>query len=334
MTHEGKGRVTSRVSIVIPSYNYGRFIARAVDSALAQDGVDVDVVVVDDGSSDDSLEVLAAYGDRIRVFRQPHGGAARARNHGIDKASGEFIAFLDADDWLLEGSLDRRCRFLKAHPQFDWVYGARQVANVDGAIIGAYPDYFGHPDGHLQGDVTRSLIRAFAGIHTLTSLFRLADVRAVGGFCDRYEKFEDYDFLLRMSAGRQVGFCADGFFGVQRLHESPLSLDYELGYRCQLRLLQEFRRAHGRDARLAGAFRDRISGIHNYLACIDIEKGRPLSALADSLHAIACKPLQRVAYRLMLSLLLGRAQGIAAETLHGIYADKGSGRHRGGGGDG
>ena len=326
--------MTYRVSIVIPNYNYGRFIARAVDSALAQDGVEADVVVVDDGSGDDSLDILAAYGDRIRVFQQQHGGAARARNLGIGKASGEFVAFLDADDWLLEGSLYRRCRYLKDHPQCDWVYGARKVANADGAIIGAYPDYFGHPDGTLQGDVTRSLIKAFAGIHTLTSLFYLADVRAAGGFCDRYEKFEDYDFLLRMSAGRQVGFCADGFFGVQRLHESPLSLDYELGYRSQVRLLEDFRRAPGGDAGLPRAFGDLIPGIYNSLACIDIEKKKPLSALADALRAIACKPVQRLAYRLLLLLIVGRAHGFAAEALRAIYADKGSGRNRGGGGDG
>ncbi|HEX3110532.1 MAG TPA: glycosyltransferase family A protein, partial [Thermoanaerobaculia bacterium] len=89
------------VSVVIPSYNYARYLGEAIDSALGQTLPPLEVIVVDDGSTDDTPAVLAAYGDRIRVLRQKNAGVAVARNSGIAAARGECVAFLDADDvWL------------------------------------------------------------------------------------------------------------------------------------------------------------------------------------------------------------------------------------------
>ncbi|HEY2324319.1 MAG TPA: glycosyltransferase family A protein, partial [Thermoanaerobaculia bacterium] len=89
------------VSVVIPSYNYARYLGEAIDSALAQTLPPLEVIVVDDGSTDETSEVLATYADRIRVLRQKNSGVAVARNSGIAAAHGEYVAFLDADDiWL------------------------------------------------------------------------------------------------------------------------------------------------------------------------------------------------------------------------------------------
>jgi teichuronic acid biosynthesis glycosyltransferase TuaG len=86
------------VSVIIPSYNYGRFVTQAVDSALAQTYANVEVIVVDDGSTDDTRARLAPYGDRIRYIYQENQGLSAARNTGIRHATGEWIAFLDSDD--------------------------------------------------------------------------------------------------------------------------------------------------------------------------------------------------------------------------------------------
>lgn len=89
------------VSVIIPTYNYARYLGEAIDSALGQTLAPLEVIVVDDGSTDDTPELLAAYGDRIRVLRQKNAGVAVARNSGIAAARGEYVAFLDADDtWL------------------------------------------------------------------------------------------------------------------------------------------------------------------------------------------------------------------------------------------
>src|SRR5579883_2718722 len=87
------------VSVVIPTYNYGHFLGRALASVFAQTYAPIECIVVDDGSTDDTPAVLAQYGDRVRVIKRQRGGPAAARNAGVEAAKGEFVAFLDADDW-------------------------------------------------------------------------------------------------------------------------------------------------------------------------------------------------------------------------------------------
>lgn len=92
------------VSIIIPTYNRVRFVGEAIESALAQrEGIEV--VVVDDGSTDETSSLLASFADRVRIFRQPNAGPSAARNLGAQQARGEFLAFLDSDDILESGAV-------------------------------------------------------------------------------------------------------------------------------------------------------------------------------------------------------------------------------------
>jgi glycosyltransferase involved in cell wall biosynthesis len=95
------------VSVIIPAYNSEAFIARAIQSALDQDSPHKEIIVVNDGSTDNTLSVLESFGSRIRVFNQANAGAAAARNTGIEQSQGEFIAFLDSDDEWLPGRLQK-----------------------------------------------------------------------------------------------------------------------------------------------------------------------------------------------------------------------------------
>ncbi|MFN3650785.1 MAG: glycosyltransferase family 2 protein [Armatimonadota bacterium] len=106
-----------RVSVVIPSYNYARFVSRAIDSVLAQTYRSLECIVVDDGSTDETPEVLAGYGDRIRTIRQRNQGLSAARNTGLRAATGELVAFLDADDWWEPQKLSRQLIVLGAEPK-------------------------------------------------------------------------------------------------------------------------------------------------------------------------------------------------------------------------
>jgi glycosyltransferase involved in cell wall biosynthesis len=100
------------ISVVIPAYNAAPYVSRAIESALAQTYPPLEVIVVDDGSSDDTAEVVAAYEPRVRLLRQDNGGPAAARNHGVRESVGEWIALLDADDSWLPKKLERQLRFV------------------------------------------------------------------------------------------------------------------------------------------------------------------------------------------------------------------------------
>src|SRR5665213_1535655 len=87
------------VSVVIPAYNAELFIARAIDSVLSQTTPVSEIIVIDDGSTDSTLDLVRGYGDKVRLIAQSNGGPARARNVGVAISSGKYVAFLDADDW-------------------------------------------------------------------------------------------------------------------------------------------------------------------------------------------------------------------------------------------
>ena len=107
------------ISCIVPVFNAERFIADALDSILAQSYRPIEVVVIDDGSTDKTPEVVTAYGDRLRYFRQAHSGAPQARNFGLGLAQGEFIAFLDADDLWHPEKLARQMARFEARPELD-----------------------------------------------------------------------------------------------------------------------------------------------------------------------------------------------------------------------
>ncbi len=120
------------ISVVIPVYNQEKYIAEALESVLAQKGVAFEVVVVNDGSTDRSAEILQAYAGRITVLRQENKGEGEARNTGIRSARGELIALLDGDDRYLPGHLRQIAEFEKAHPEAILFYGDAWIIDPRG----------------------------------------------------------------------------------------------------------------------------------------------------------------------------------------------------------
>lgn len=110
------------VSILINNYNYGRFLGEAIRSALAQNYADKEIVVVDDGSTDDSLEIARSFGDKIRLIAKENGGQASAFNAGFAASRGEIICLLDADDVFLPGKVARIVEIFEREPEIDWCF--------------------------------------------------------------------------------------------------------------------------------------------------------------------------------------------------------------------
>jgi hypothetical protein len=130
------------VSVVVPAYNLARYLGRAIDSALGQDwpAQALEVIVVDDGSTDETPEVLRAYGDRIRAIRQPNGGLVRAVDRGLAEVTGDYVALLDADDEWPSDRLSRHVAHLEAHPEVGLVHGDMTIIDADGAVLS--PSFF------------------------------------------------------------------------------------------------------------------------------------------------------------------------------------------------
>ena len=112
-----------KISVVIPVFNRERYIARAVDSVLAQKFAAYEILVVDDGSSDGTADVLRGYGDKIRYIYQENAGVSAARNMGVEEAEGDWIAFLDSDDEWMECHLANQIKILSEHPDLVWSTG-------------------------------------------------------------------------------------------------------------------------------------------------------------------------------------------------------------------
>ncbi|MDP1679474.1 MAG: glycosyltransferase [Candidatus Nitrotoga sp.] len=125
-----------RFSVIIPAYNAAATLARALDSVLAQTYAAHEIIVVDDGSSDATAEVAVGYGDKIRYLRQNNAGVSAARNAGTQAASGDWLAFLDADDWYYPDRLKWHGEWIARDPALDFLTGDYEYRDASGALLG------------------------------------------------------------------------------------------------------------------------------------------------------------------------------------------------------
>ncbi len=188
------------VSVVIPAYNAEETICAAVESALAQSYPEVEVVVVDDGSTDGTAEVLSSFGSRILLKRQDNQERAAARNTGTALASGEWINFLDADDELLPDKLAVQMG-LAAHEETAAIWYA-QVQARDGS--GRAKGVLGKGSAGVHDVFRRLVLENIVPIQS--ALVRRSCLQAVGGFRKELTHLEDWDLWLRLAARYPFGF--------------------------------------------------------------------------------------------------------------------------------
>ena len=191
------------VSVVMPAYNAAGYIREAIDSVLSQDYPNLELIVVDDGSTDSTEGIVREYGARVICVAQANAGPAQARNTAMAMAKGELIAFLDADDIWMPGKVKAQVDYLHKHPDVDAVFGrfARWEAGADGlferppASDQAAPiavDRLAQPTGHIYCDLLLDSV-----VHIITAMVRRELVHDLGGFDTTLRTGEDYDFWLR-----------------------------------------------------------------------------------------------------------------------------------------
>ena len=237
------------ISVIIPTYGRAALLVEAIDSVLAQVLVDatvrIEVIVVDDGSTDDTAERVSAYGSRVRYLQQANGGVASARNRGIGASSGELICFLDSDDLWLPGKLECQLAFADAH--------------ADVGLIATEISPF-----HKQGkDLARSkaaLYRIRNGmvvehllfgnwIQTSTVMVRREALEAAGGFDEGVGQFgEDWLLWMRIASAHPVHFipeplvCYRVHAASLTSHQPELQFDSLMAILDRLALLPQFQR--------------------------------------------------------------------------------------------
>jgi glycosyltransferase involved in cell wall biosynthesis len=199
------------VSVIVPVYNRGPQIAPTLDSVLQQTLSPLEVIVVDDGSVDESATWIEAhYGARVQVIRQPNGGVARARNRGLQQARGEFIAFLDHDDIWHPNKLERQIQALHSAPDAALCWCLWREIEADGTEREAGKRLWEQPfwrgrSGWVFDDFTPKNILLSASV----PLIRTHALREIGGFDPRTQPSDDWDCWLRLARRHSFVFLPE-----------------------------------------------------------------------------------------------------------------------------
>jgi glycosyltransferase involved in cell wall biosynthesis len=208
------------ISVVVPSFNAGRWIAASLDSILAQTLPPGEVVVVDDGSTDDTAQVLEVYGDRVRVVRAAHAGLAAARNLGLAVVGGDWVAFQDADDVARPDRLALLQSYLDAAPGLEGVFADGERLDDGERLV---------PRACAVSVAGRRLMPAdlFAGFpaYYQTALVARDALAAAGQFDPAYRIHPDHDHAFRLFARARVAYLDLVVFGYRR-HGDNITADH------------------------------------------------------------------------------------------------------------
>jgi hypothetical protein len=286
--------MSASVSVIIPAYNRARYLPASIDSVLSQEPAPLEVIVVDDGSTDDTPSVAARYVDqhpgRVRYVRQSNAGPAAARNRGVAESRAPLVALLDSDDLWLPGKLAAQLPLFD-DPAVGMAYGAFHC--FDDATGDVTHDYFAG-DRRTYHDML-----AFVALGTQTLVFRRDVFDAVGGFDPAAEPAEDQDFCVRVAARFALRGVPRPLAQV-RQHPGQMSGDKDRMYQASMHVVRRHEAAspHGPDCadcrRAAAAARGMIHGFYyrdlNRRARSAAGRGRVVRALSLALRALWIDP--------------------------------------------
>jgi glycosyltransferase involved in cell wall biosynthesis len=206
-----------KVSVIIPAYNGDRYISQAIDSIFQQTYKDYEIIVVDDGSSDRTGEILTNYGDRIRYLSQNNQGVAAARNKGLEVATGEYISFLDQDDYFLPQKLFLQVNLLDRQKNLAFVNSGWQIVNDRGEGITAVEPW------HQLTTLNPSDIIIWKPVFLGAMLFRQDWLLRANGFDPQLVQTPDVDLVMRLALLGGGGDWVSQITVCYRQHSSNVS---------------------------------------------------------------------------------------------------------------
>lgn len=186
------------ISVIIPTYNRAGLLPRAIGSVLSQTSPADELIVVDDGSSDNTAEILAAYGGQLQVIRQKNRGVSAARNTGIERAKGEWIALLDSDDAWLPRKLENQRAYIRSNPGIR-IFQSRERWIRNGRRVNPKRKHYKPAGWIFKPSLKLCLVSPSAVI------FEKSLWQEVGGFDENLPVCEDYDLWLRIAKKYAIG---------------------------------------------------------------------------------------------------------------------------------
>lgn len=216
------------VSVVIPNYNYANYVREAIDSVLAQDYEDIEIIVIDDGSKDDSRIVLENYGDAITSIFQKNQGVAASRNNGVRASSGEFIAFLDADDAWQPTKVSKQVELFREQPELGLVHvGVDEIDSGGNSLVHRLEGVEGRVAPVLLLLKREGVLGGGSGFMVPRQVFD-----AVGGFDTRLSTSADWDLFYRIAVRYEVGFVPELLLRYRvhssNMHSNVAALEHDM----------------------------------------------------------------------------------------------------------
>ena len=187
------------ISVITPSFNQGEHLRQCIDSVLSQGYPGIEYVVNDGGSTDGSVSVLRSFGDRVRWRSEPDGGQASAINRGVRETSGEYVLWLNSDDYLLPGALHALAKCATQNPDADMVYARADMVDGSGERIRPYPTFA----------FKRSDLRRKCYVCQPSVLIKRSAFERVGLLTEALELCFDYELWLRIGREGELVFCED-----------------------------------------------------------------------------------------------------------------------------
>jgi glycosyltransferase involved in cell wall biosynthesis len=287
-----------QVSVVLPIYNGERYLVETLESILAQKYADYEIVAVNDGSRDQSAEVVKRYlsSGRIRYFEQPNRGVANARNAAIQCSTGRYIAFLDQDDLWLPGKLEKQVAYMQAHPEVALVHGPVECIDAEGTLIScAGRVYVDDAAGYCAEQLLVTNRIAVVAV-----MVRRSCLDAVGLLDQALAPADDWDLWLRLAVRFPFGFINE-VLAKYRLHETNESKNTLTMTLAEVRVLESFRA--------------------RYPAVIESADREAIDSTMVACYTRAAELLRQTGREREASTLCDRAQRLQ-RRIPGYYADR------------
>jgi glycosyltransferase involved in cell wall biosynthesis len=286
--------------VIIPTYNNSRYIKKTIESVLRQTFRDFEIIVVDDGSTDNTAVVLEEYKGEITYFHQHNRGASSARNKGINEARGKYISFLDSDDYYCEDNLLKKINILESNPYVGLVYSDWNYVNEQGNFIEKGSYRFLHDEKKTSGYIFEELLYKRNFITTSAVLVRKIVLDDVGLFDPMIPSQEEYDLWLRICSKYAVHYIDKPLVN-QIVHRGSLSTDFSKWALGNALIVDKIDKIVPKDFAVKNGFIKRLkSDKFTFLARDHTQNNQFKNAWNAYMSAIKILPIQKRIYWLLV----------------------------------